>query len=166
MKSISFLLFFFVSHISVGQDWTNKNRVLPDELREIPVAIYIMHDPNPNYPELATESDQTEFKYIWKHSTTIMSPDKNLEVIRAGSFIWYNEDGWKKNVDYNKRKFAKQFNCPKGRLIAGERYTFEKNYRYGNQLYGGDALWYIIAKDENGTIYKGMALLETEAVVK
>ena len=144
-----------------AQDWTNKNRTLPDELRKVPVAIYIQHNPNPNYPELASEGE--DYKYVWKHMTSVISPSKDLKVIKAGSYIWYSEEGWIKNVEYNKRTFAKRFDCPNGLLKAGSKFTFEKNYRYGNNLYGGDALWYVIASDSSGNIYKGMALIETEA---
>ncbi len=165
MRSLVILCFLSLSIQSIGQDWTDKTRVLPDDLRQVPVAIYVMHGPNPNYPELAVKEDRNGYKYVWRHSTTIFSPDKELEVIQAGSYIWYSEKGWMKNVDYNKRKFAKQFNCPKGILKPGVHYTFEKNYRWGNDLYGGDALWYVIAEDEEGRIYKGIGLLETESEV-
>ena len=145
-----------------AQDWSDKTRVLPDELRKVPIALYIIHVPNPNYPELASQKDSKGFQYVWKHSTKVYSPDKDLQVIQAGSYIWYNEEGWKKNVDFNRNKFAKLFKCPKGKIKAGVHYTFEKNYRWGNNLYGGDAMWYVLAKDDEGNIYKGIGLLETE----
>jgi len=162
MRSILIIILLTLGGQLASQDWTDKTRVLPDELRKVPVAMYIIHGPNPNYPEIAGKDDRKGFKYVWRHSTTVYSPDKDLEVIQAGSFIWFNEEGWKKNVDYNRKKFAKQFNCPKGRIKAGQEYIFEKNYRWGNNLYGGDALWYVLAKDEDGNVYKGMGLLETE----
>lgn len=143
--------------------WTDRTRALPDELRQVPVGLYIMHNPNPNYPEPTIPEDHSDSKYVWKHQTSVISPDKDLQVIKAGSYIWYNTDGWKQNVQYTKKEFANRFQCAKGKLEKGKTYTFEKNYRYGNQLYGGDALWYVIAKDEAGNIYKGMALLETES---
>jgi hypothetical protein len=128
--------------------------------------MYIMHGPNPNYPELAKKDDRKGFKYVWRHSTTVYSPNMELEVIEAGSYIWFSENGWMKNVNYKKREFAKQFNCQRGLLRAGEHYSFQENYRWGNDLYGGDALWYVLAKDKDGTIYKGIGLLETEAEVQ
>ncbi len=159
-------VFVFIATLFLGQifaqDWTDRTRALPDDLRKVPVAIYIMHGPNPNYAELAGEDDRKGFKYVWKHSTSVISLEKDLEVFQAGSYIWYNEEGWKKNVDYNKKKFSKSFNCQRGKLKAGETYTFHKNYRWGNNLYGGDALWYVLAKDQEGNIYKGIGLLETE----
>lgn len=63
-------------------------------------------------------------------------------------------------------EFAELFRCPGGRLRAGRTYTFARNYRYASGaqgLYGGDALWYILARDKAGRLYKGMGLLETEA---
>lgn len=130
MRLTSIIFFLLLAFQLTGQDWSDRTRVLPDDLRKVSVAIYIIHGPNPNYPEIASKSDRKGFKYVWKHSTTIYSPHKNLEVIQAGSYIWYNEEGWKKNVDFDRKKFAKQFNCPKGRIKAGEQYTFEKNYRW------------------------------------
>jgi hypothetical protein len=166
MMNKSLIVAFISASISTafGQEvWTNKSRILPDDLRKIPVAISIVHSPNPNYPELTTKGDKSKYKYVWKHASSVVSLNEDLEVIEAGSFIWYSAEGWKKNVEYDRKAFAKRFDCPKGILKKGEAFTFGDNYRFGNNLYGGDALWYIISKDKNGKIYKGFALLETEA---
>jgi len=82
----------------------------------------------------------------------------DLGVIGAGSYIWYSAAGWQANVKLAKKEFAQRFNCKGGILEKGKRYTFEKNYRYGDQLYGGDALWYVLAKDKEEKVHKGMAL--------
>ena len=164
MKSICMLSILFLSICACSQDaWTDKTRALPDDLRKVPVALYIMHGPNPNFPELNTTGERPESKYVWKHSTSAISPNQDLQVLKAGSFIWYNEEGWKRNVELNRKQFAERFSCPKGLLKKGIQYTFEKNYRWGSNLYGGDALWYILAEDEDGNLVKGMALLETES---
>lgn len=146
--------------------WTDKTRILPDALRQIPEMIFVRHSPNPNYPESTTPEDKSNYKYVWRHSTSVVSPEMTLRVKYAGSYIWYNEEGWKKNVLLDRKKFAKRFNCPKGVLEQGITYTFQKNYRWGDHLYGGDALWYIIAEDESGNLYRGIAILETEAEIK
>lgn len=159
-----FIIFFLVSSYSstlAQEAWTDRSRILPDLLRKVPVALYIQHGPNPNYPEL-NDTDNKSWDYIWKHSTTVCSPVKKLTVIKAGSFIWYDESGWKENVQYDRKDFKKKFECKGGVLELGECYTFEKNYRWGSNLYGGDALWYVLAEDEAGNVYKGMAILETE----
>jgi hypothetical protein len=64
---------------------------------------------------------------------------------------------------------AKAFNCPNALLRKGRTYTFGKNWRYAanaGQLYGGDALWYVLAKDKAGKLYKGITLVETESKVE
>ncbi|UOQ65161.1 hypothetical protein [Hymenobacter volaticus] len=146
--------------------WTDHSRVLPDKLRQVPVGITLWHTPNPIYPEPNPEQPGG---YVWKHSTTIRSEVGELEVVECGSFIWYNAEGWKANIKETPAEFAELFRCPGARLQAGQPYTFEKNYRFADsaqRLYGGDALWYVLAKDKTGKLYKGTGLIETEATVR
>ena len=137
-------------------DWTNKSRLMPDRLKELPVGIIMSHDPNPVYP--VKEGDT----FYWKHHTKATATEHTLTVVECGSFIWYDASGWHANMKYSPVDFAKAFECPGAILKANKTYTYQKNWRYGKQAYGGDALWYIIAKDENGKLYKGTALIETE----
>ena len=146
--------------------WTDHSRALPDKLRQVPVGITLWHTPNPVCPE---PNPSQPDGYVWKHSTTVRSEVGELEVVECGSFIWYSAEGWKANMRETPAEFTELFNCPGAQLRAGQTYTFEKNYRYADNaqsLYGGDALWYILAKDKNGKLYKGMGLIETEAQVK
>jgi hypothetical protein len=162
-KLLIFLpILIFSSPLFAQKGWTDHTRILPDMLRKVPVAITIYHDPNPNYPVLNDSKGEFSGKYVWKHSTFVRSETQDLEVIAAGSFIWYSEQGWFMNVQYDKEKFAERFHCKDGILRKGKTYIFKKNYRFGDDLYGGDALWYVLAKDKNGKIYKGMGLIETE----
>ena len=163
---LRFLALFFVLftlNLSAQEAWPDKTRVLPAALRKIPVALYISHGPNPNYPEINDTGRYPEMKYVWKHETTVCSPEKKLTIVKAGSYIWYNESGWQENVQYNKKDFKKKFECPQGVLDSGACYTFKENYRWGSNLYGGDALWYVLAEDEEGNLYKGIGLIETES---
>ncbi|MDZ7934572.1 MAG: hypothetical protein U5M51_06340 [Emticicia sp.] len=164
MKKFIILQFIlsFTSSVFAQKGWTDHTRILPDTLRKVPVGITIYHNPNPNYPVLNDMKDEFEGKYVWKHSTFVRSEMEDLEVIAAGSFIWYSEQGWFMNVQYDKTKFAERFDCKDGILRKGKTYIFKKNYRFGDDLYGGDALWYVLAKDKNGKIYKGIGLIETE----
>ncbi|MBO0358852.1 hypothetical protein J0X19_12920 [Hymenobacter sp. BT186] len=146
--------------------WPDHSRVLPDKLRQVPVGITLWHTPNPIYPE---PNPQQPGGYVWKHSTMVRSEVGELEVVECGSFIWYSAEGWKANLRETPAEFAELFNCPGAQLRAGQTYTFQKNYRYADNaqsLYGGDALWYILAKDKTGKLYKGIGLIETEAKVK
>ncbi len=157
------LLFSILSHSVICQTpWSNHSRILPDTLRKVPVGITLYHNPNPNFPVLNDSNEEFEGKYVWKHSTFIQSQKEDLEVVMAGSFIWYSDEGWFKNVQYSKADFIEKFNCKNGILKKGKTYVFKKNYRFGDNLYGGDALWYVLAKDKKGKIYKGFGIIETE----
>lgn len=87
-------------------------------------------------------------------------------MVECGSFIWYDESGWHANMQYTADEFSKAFQCPGAKLKKDKTFTYTKNIRFGRQAYGGDALWYIIAKDNNGKLYKGLALVETESHIQ
>jgi hypothetical protein len=159
---IIFSILVFTSPLLAQKGWTDHTRILPDTLRKVPVAITLFHNPNPNFPVLNDTNGNYDGKYLWKHSTFVRSELEDLEVISAGSFIWFSEKGWFTNVQYSKADFAEKFNCKNGILKKGKTYIFKNNYRFGDDLFGGDALWYVLAKDKNGKIYKGMGLIETE----
>ncbi|MCO5948001.1 hypothetical protein [Mucilaginibacter flavidus] len=164
------LLFFFLlsnaTRLFAQETWTDHTRLLPDRLRNIPTGIMIFHTPTPVWPELNTDTAGYPGKYIWKHSTRVSTEAGTLDVIAAGSFIWWKDKGWTPNIDLNRQDFARYFNCPDGILKPGRTYTFLKNYRYGDAIYAGDALWFVLAKDKNGKIYKGFAVVETEGTLK
>lgn len=143
--------------------WTDRTRVLPDALRRLPVGLTLWHSPNPNYPE---PNPAVPGGYVWKHRTTVRAETADLEIVACGSYIWYSAAGWQANLAQTPAEFAELFNCPGGKLRQGIAYTFVRNYRYGasaKSLYGGDALWFVIARDARGRLYKGYGLLETEA---
>ncbi|GAA4374822.1 hypothetical protein [Hymenobacter koreensis] len=146
--------------------WSDHRRVLPDKLRRVPVGLSLWHTPNPNYPE---PNPAQPGGYVWKHSTMVRADVTDLDIVECGSFIWYSDQGWQANMVETPAEFAQLFNCPGGLLRQGRTYTFAKNWRTASsaqQLYGGDALWYILARDKAGRLYKGMGLIETEADVQ
>ncbi|NVO83877.1 hypothetical protein [Hymenobacter terrestris] len=144
--------------------WTDHRRVLPDKLRQVPVGLSLWHTPNPVYPKPNPEQPGG---FVWQHSTMVRSEvGEELTVVECGSFIWYSEAGWQVNLQQDANEFATLFQCPNGRLSPGRTYTFAQNYRYTDSargLYGGDALWYVLARDLAGKLYKGFGLIETEA---
>ncbi|WP_343523936.1 hypothetical protein [Pedobacter sp.] len=148
------------------QVWTDHNRLLPDKLRGLPSGIQLGHSPTPVYPELNTDTVNYPGKYIWKHLTQVSGGQKELTVIEAGSFIWRKDKGWAANIRLDNASFADRFHCKNGVLKKGKTYTFEKNWRFGDQVYAGDALWFVIAKDAAGNLFKGIAVVETEGSIK
>ncbi|MBC7398830.1 MAG: hypothetical protein H7289_02705 [Mucilaginibacter sp.] len=161
-----FIMLTGATHLLAQETWTDHSRLLPDVLRSIPTGIVIYHMPSPVWPELNTDTANYPGKYVWKHSTRITTEAGELEVIEAGSFIWWKDKGWTANIKLDKKEFAERFNCKDGILLSGHNYTFLKNYRHGDGMYAGDALWFVLAKDKNGRIYKGLALVETEGKLK
>ena len=150
--------------------WTDHSRVLPDKLRAVPVGLTLWHLPNPVYPAPDPAPDPAQpGGYRWHHATLVRSEVGPLTVVECGSFIWYSAAGWQANMHQTPAEFADLFHCPRGQLRASQTYTFATNDRLADsaqQLYPGDALWYILARDAHGTLYKGMGLIETEASVR
>lgn len=143
--------------------WSDRRRVLPDKLRQVPEGLTLWHSPNPSYP---APNPERPGQFVWRHGTAVRAEVSDLQVLECGSFVWYSEAGWQANRLLSPAEFAAAFNCPGGRLRRGRRYTFADNNRYAPnaaQLYGGDALWYVLATDAAGKVYRGLGLLETEA---
>ncbi|GAA3917899.1 hypothetical protein [Hymenobacter algoricola] len=168
MKKCFLLLALLASLAARAQTaWTDHSRVLPDKLRRVPVGLTLWHSPNPNYP--VPDPDQPG-QFRWTHSTMVRNElGEPLQIVECGSFIWYSAAGWQANLQQTPAEFAEQFGCPQGQLRPQATYTFAKNIRYARSaksLYGGDALWYILARDKAGKLYKGTGLIETEADVQ
>jgi len=129
-------------------------RLFPDKLRGISNEIIAAHYPNPCF---ATFEDSM---YVWKHNTTVQTKE-DLQLIEYGSFI-YTKKGWYLRVTMSPDEFAKYYNCPNGLLKKGVVYTDKESWRRDQNLTGGDAMWYFLARDKNGRIVKGTAPIETE----
>jgi hypothetical protein len=106
--------------------WTNHSRVLPDELRRLPVGLTLWHTPNPVYP---TPNPDVPGGYVWKHRTAVRAEEADLEIVVCGSYIWYSDAGWQRNLRETPAEFAELFDCPGGKLKRGVTYTFTQNYR-------------------------------------
>lgn len=142
--------------------WPDHSRLLPAKLRGVPTGLTLTHTPGLVRPQPDATQPGT---YAWKHQTSVRAAGADLQVVECGSFIWYDSTGWHPNLHETPAEFARLFECPGGRLRRGHTYTFRRNYRYATagHLYGGDALWYVLAQDAQGHLYKGWAVVETEA---
>jgi polyisoprenoid-binding protein YceI len=145
-----------VSNNGPNYEGGNKpaNRLFPDKLRYLPIAITAAHYPNPCYANLE------EGMYVWKHNTTIVASE-DLQLVEYGSFV-YTEKGWYLRVSMTPEEFADHYHCKDAQLKRGIVYTDEKSWRRSDTLIAGDAMWYYIAKDKNGKLVKGIAPIETE----
>lgn len=132
------------------------NRLLPEKLRGIDYGIVGSHFPNPTY---ATFEDGM---YVWKHDTSVMATKEDLQIVEFGSYV-FTDQGWYLRVTNDAKFFEKTYNCKDGILKKGKTYTDPTSWRRSESLYAGDAMWYYIAKNKNGKLFKGTALVETEA---
>lgn len=135
----------------------HDDRVLPQKLRSLPVGILVQHHPNPVFA--VREGDGV----VWRHDTTVQSLVGDLTLVEYGAYL-HSVQGWRLRVALKPDLFARVYRCPGARLRKGRVYTDLDNSRHGDRPIPGDALWYFLAKDAKGTVYKGTALVETEGV--
>ncbi|MBY8963208.1 YceI family protein [Flavobacterium sp. D11R37] len=135
---------------------SEPNRILPEKLRGINIGILGTHSPNPTLAEFEDNI------YIWKHDTAVKAMYEDLEIVEYGSYI-YTDAGWYHRVAYTPQDFEKYYNCPNAILKKDVVYTDPASWRKSEELFAGDALWYYIARNKAGKLFKGLALIETEA---
>ena len=135
---------------------SEPNRLLPEKLRRIDYGILGTHFPNPTYATLE------DGMYVWKHDTSVKSTSEDLEIVEYGSYV-YTDKGWYLRVTYDKKMFEETYNCKNGILKKGKTYTDPTSWRRSEKLISGDAMWFYIAKNKAGKLFKGTALIETEA---
>jgi polyisoprenoid-binding protein YceI len=152
------ILFILNSAVASNHDrqQPEPDRLLPEKLRKIDYGIIGSHFPNPTY---ATFEDGI---YIWKHSTSVKSQLEDLTILEYGSYV-YTDEGWYLRVTYDNKVFEKTYNCKDGVLKKGKTYTDSTSWRRSEALISGDAMWFYIAKNKSGKLFKGTALVETEA---
>ena len=130
---------------------------LPEVIDTIEQELLVNHFPN---PVNATTDPEGDFKYYWKHTTSVLSPKSSIKVTQCGAYIYYN-DQWNLRVEYDGKTFAKRFHCKNANMNAGQPYTFPQNWRTDNRLLGGWALWYVIGKTASGKTVGGYGIIET-----
>ncbi len=129
-------------------------RLLPRKLRGIPFGITAAHNPNPCYAEFENG------KYVWKHNTTVMV-NQDMQLVEYGSFV-YTTKGWYLRVSYTAKDFDEHYGTKDGMLQKDVVYADPTSWRMSDSLFAGDAMWYYLAKDKSGKLYKGIAPIETE----
>ena len=133
-------------------DQSEPNRLLPEKLRNIDYGIVGSHFPNPTYATFE------EGIYIWKHDTSVKSMSEDLTIVEYGSYV-YTDRGWYLRVTYDNKMFEKTYNCKGGILKKGKTYTDPTSWRRSEKLTSGDAMWFYIAKNKAGKLFKGTAYI-------
>ena len=162
-KSVSMRLSFlfslgilFVFGKTFGQ--SAETAPLPSRFDGLKADLIVQHFPSPVYA--SRDKDNKNYEYFWKHTTSVLSPKSDVEVVNCGAYIFYN-DQWNERVTFGTKEFAKTFNCKNGRLKQGQPYTFPDNWRTDNRLQGGWAMWWVIGKNATGEMVYGVGKLLT-----
>jgi len=148
------LLVFFQFTFGQGDYDTPSNEPLPVKLQNLKVGIEVMHFPKENNPIKIKD------KYYWKHITAILSKESDLKIIEFGAYLFYNKQ-WNLRKSYNLKDLDTNFGTENQILLQGQPYVWTNNWRIGNQLFGGWAMWYFIGINDNGEIICGYETINT-----
>lgn len=140
-----------------GAAQTPLDAPLPKKFDGLPQSITIQHFPDPLF---ATTDAAESGIYFWKHNTTVLSETEELQIEEFGAYIFYNEQ-WNLRVSYDAKQFDRWFGTKKGKLKAGQPYTFAENWRRDTRLIGGWAMWYVIGINAASERVCGIGKLET-----
>jgi len=120
----------------------------------MPREIEVMHFPKVNDPIKIND------QFYWKHATGLMCPIDEISITEFGAFLYYN-DQWNLRKSYDLKDLDKFFGTKKQRLQQGQPYVWTDNWRVGDRLFAGWALWYFIGTDSEGRTICGYASIHT-----
>ncbi|GAB5398924.1 MAG: hypothetical protein Aureis2KO_05090 [Aureisphaera sp.] len=160
MKAIVFFIWACsISPLLAQADYgTPSDEPLPEKLEGLRRAIEVHHFPKENDPI------KIEDTYYWKHATSVLCRESEIKVIEYGAYIFYN-DQWNLRQVYALKELDKTFGTKKQTLNQAEPYTWNKNWRVGESLFGGWALWYFIGETADGERVCGYETINTTANV-
>ena len=146
------LLFQFIySQVNYG---IPTNEPLPEKLQNLSVEIEVMHFPKENDPI------KIKRKYYWKHATAILSKKSDIKIVEFGAYLFYNQQ-WNLRKSYDLKDLDKNFGTKKQKLRQGQPYVWANNWRIGDQLFGGWAMWYFIGTNDKGDTICGYETINT-----
>ncbi|MEM9848563.1 MAG: hypothetical protein AAF847_11780 [Bacteroidota bacterium] len=148
---------FFLFQIGLFQAQSLDTIPLPSRFDGLERTLRVNHFPN---PVDATTDKDSKYNYLWKHTTSVLSPSEAVTIEACGAYIFYGGQ-WNLRINYGVKGFAKLFDCPKGKMKKGQPYTFKDNWRTANDLTGGWAMWYFIGTNEAGRKVYGVGKVYT-----
>lgn len=151
--TISLLLLGLNSAAQVNYG-TPPEGLIPEKLQDIPRTIQVMH-----FPE---ENDPVKIKdlYYWKHATGVLSNESEITITEYGAYLYYNEQ-WNLRKSYPLSELKGTFGIKNQKMLQGHPYVWTENWRVGDSLFGGWALWYFIGQTPDGKTVCGYARINT-----
>ncbi|MEM7085038.1 MAG: hypothetical protein AAF489_02585 [Bacteroidota bacterium] len=156
MKSICTFILLLSSTLFMAQSdyGTPTNEPLPEKIQNLPRSIDVLHFPKENDPIKIGN------RYYWKHMTSILCKESDITITEYGAYVFYNGK-WNLRRVYPIKELDKTFGTKKQKMNQAEPYTWTKNYRIGDQLFGGWALWYFIGTTPDGVLVCGYETINT-----
>jgi len=156
MKTIIAFVLFLSTLTSFSQVvyGTPVNDELPKKLKSLRKAIEVS-----NFPK-KIDPIKIGKRYYWKHNTAILCKESEITITEYGAYLFYNNK-WNLRQSYSIQELDKNFDTKSGKLEQSEPYTWIKNWRTDNRLYGGWAMWYFIGKTNKGETVCGYDKIET-----
>ncbi len=153
--------------LTSSESIVNDSCNIPEILKNIPIGISVINEPDTIYAEL---NPKPESKYIWKHTTTIISTKYDLQIIEFGTYN-FRKGKWILG-NYTKKPFTTEnfdkwycliknglitFDfCKNGKIIKGQEYIDASNYSIRNDsLVNRNGLWYYIGVNSTGKKFMG-----------
>lgn len=149
-----FIQFFSFSMFAQVNYGTPPIDVIPEKLEGMKNIIQVNHFPKENHPIKIDEA------YYWKHATSILCNESQITIIEFGAYLYYNNQ-WNLRKSYPLKELDKYFGTRKQVMLQGEPYTWPKNWRTDNRLFGGWAMWYFIGKTKDGELVCGYETINT-----
>lgn len=156
MNSFFTLILLFSTSLLLAQSdyGTPTNEPLPEKIQNLRRAIDVLHFPKENDPI------KIDNRYHWIHATSILCKESNITITEYGAYIFYSGQ-WNLRQVYPLDEIDKTFGTDNQEMNQAEPYTWPKNSRIGDQLFGGWALWYFIGKTPSGEVICGYETINT-----
>lgn len=133
---------------------TPPKDIIPEKLKNLRRSIDVIHFPKENDPIKIKED------YYWKHMTSILCKESEITITEYGAYLFYNGT-WNLRKSYPLKELNKNFGTKNQVMLQAQPYTWNNNWRIGNQLFGGWAIWYFIGKTASGEIVCGYETINT-----
>lgn len=153
-KIIVLILVLFQFTHAQADYGTPTKEAIPEKLKDLKVGIEVIHFPKENDPI------KIKNKFYWKHATAILSKESEVKIIEFGAYIFYNKQ-WNLRKSYDLKDLDKFFGTKKQIMLQRQPYVWADNWRVGNQLFGGWAMWYFIGINDKGETICGYETINT-----
>jgi hypothetical protein len=134
---------------------------MPEKLKDIPTGLEVKHTPNVMYANIEIEKNDT--MYYWYYITSVNALNEDLEITEFGAYLWvlnHWEFGTITGKPFTKKDFADWYECKDGLIKKGKSYTDKHNWSRNMALQQSKTMWYYIAKNSKGELFKGTAMVD------